>query len=88
MTVLTLASLTELLSGLETGYDVSSVHTVMFGGSSAREGEANTVKERLPTIKQIKQCTYMITNTTPFVNPFSTGTVFIRQNLTCVDVRF
>ena len=59
-----LSSLSEMLYGLETGYDVSSVQTIMFGGSSAREGEAKILQERMPTIKQIKQCMYMIRLTT------------------------
>ena len=90
-----LSLLSEMLSGLETGYDISSVHTIIFGGSAPRRGEAKTIQEKIPTIQHIKQCTYIIIFirqnhllTTILNHPFRAWTDFICQNPTSVDVRF
>ena len=60
MNTLNVSTLQELSYGLGNDYDLSTVHTVMFGGSSARKGEAKALLERLPTLQQIKQCNYII----------------------------
>ena len=49
-----------LSCGLDAGYDLSSMRVLIFGGSTPRKDEVREIQERLPTLKIIIQCAYLM----------------------------